>query len=313
MTKPRKEQVCLDTTPYYHCVSRCVRRGYLCGYDQLTQQNYAHRREWILARIQQVAEVYCVNVCAFAIMSNHYHLVVHINRDLALQLTDIEVVNRWNRLHKLPKIVQNYISTKRNSKAKIIAAKKRIHKWRNRLFDLSWFMKEINLDIAQRANQEDECTGHFWEGRFKSQALLDEKGLLSAMAYTDLNPVRAGICTTPQNSEFTSIKQRLNAELFQQSSFLATFNSDIVPFSFNDYLESLDWTARNIKPTQKPNVENKATPSILIKTNIPPSNWLSACKDLERPRTLQIGGEQSLVNARLKAGKLRNSGLSFPD
>ncbi len=77
------------------------------------------------------------------------------------------------------------------------------------LKNLSWFMRTLNEYIARLANAEDGVKGRFWEGRFKSQALLDEQALLAAMAYVDLNPVRAGIADTPENSDYTSIQERL--------------------------------------------------------------------------------------------------------
>ena len=62
----------------------------------------------------------------------------------------------------------------------------RIKELRSRLSDLSWWVKMFSQKIAQRANKEDKCTGHFWEGRFKSQALLDEAAILACAVYVDL-------------------------------------------------------------------------------------------------------------------------------
>ena len=70
-------------------------------------------------------------------------------------------------------------------------------------------MQYLNQDIARRANREDQCTGRFWEGRFKSQRLIDEGAVIACMAYVELNPVRAGIAVRPELSEFTSIYDRI--------------------------------------------------------------------------------------------------------
>ncbi|MFT6103482.1 MAG: hypothetical protein ACJA2B_001937 [Candidatus Endobugula sp.] len=84
-----------------------------------------------------------------------------------------------------------------------------IEQYRNRLGNLGWFMRYLNEPIARKANKEDGCTGHFWESRYMSQALLSEEALLTCMAYVDLNPIRASMCNTPEESDHTSIKERI--------------------------------------------------------------------------------------------------------
>ncbi|TDQ51328.1 transposase [Permianibacter aggregans] len=98
----------VSDTPYYHVVGRCVRRAFLCGFDKLTNQDYSHRKIWVLERLRQLSSVFCIELCAYAVMSNHYHLVVHVNANAAEALADIEVMNRWQRLFSLPVLASRY-------------------------------------------------------------------------------------------------------------------------------------------------------------------------------------------------------------
>lgn len=189
VTKPRRQLVSLNDTPYYHCVGRCVRRAFLCGNDGKTC--YEHRRQWVEDRIKLLSSIFTIDIAAYAIMSNHYHLVLHIDRKCAKALSDTDVIDRWLSIHKGPDIIQQHRCNPITDPVKLGIIQEYINEWRERLHSLSWFMKELNEHIAKHANREDGCTGHFWESRFKSQALLDETALFSCMAYVDLNPIRA--------------------------------------------------------------------------------------------------------------------------
>jgi hypothetical protein len=279
MTYARQMQVSIKDTPYYHCVARCVRRAWLWGVDDYAGKDYSHRKQWIIDRLEELSYVFAIDTCAYAVMSNHYHLVLFIDIARALGWTDEEVIRRWTKLHCPPPVVQRYASGEATSLAEQDAAKEIIAMWRERLMDMSWFMKEMNEHLARRANIEDGVTGRFWEGRFKSQALLDEAGLLTAMAYVDLNPIRAGIAATPETSEFTSIYQRIQAiqgkiaNQLRLKKFAGQASKDrALPCSQQDYLALLDWTGRAIRRDKRGHIDH-TLPPILKRLNIDPAAW----------------------------------------
>ncbi len=142
-------------------------------------------------------------------MSNHYHLVLKVDKEKAGRLSDYDVALRWKKLFHGHIMVDRWLADKATTQSEKDKALEIVQVWRVRLYDLGWYMRCLNESIAIQANKEDNCKGRFWEGRFKSQALLDETALLACMAYVDLNPIRAAISNTPETSDFTSIQQRL--------------------------------------------------------------------------------------------------------
>lgn len=285
MPKPRKSQVSLEATPYYHCVSRCVRRAFLCGKDDQTGKSFEHRRGWIEARIKELAGIFSIDVSAYAVMSNHYHVVLYVDTEQVEAWDEQEVIVRWKRLYSLPVLVSRYVRGELMTKAETAVVAEIITLWRQRLQDISWFMRCLNEPIARKANQEDSCTGRFWEGRFKSQALLDEKALAACMAYVDLNPVRAGMAKTPEQSENTSVKARIDM-LKQAETATEVTPTHLLPFVGNprqampkglpfplkDYLELVDWTGRVIREDKRGAI-SETIPPILERLNIEPKQW----------------------------------------
>ena len=304
MTKARNTLVSIADTPYYHCVNRCVRRAFLCGNDSFTGKSYEHRREWIQQRLEYLQSVFCIELCAYALMNNHYHLVIRLNPDKAEQLSATEVCLRWKALYEVPDIVSRYTANQLTSKAEMKVARKIIAKWRSRLSDISWYMRCLNEPIARRANHEDNCKGHFWEGRFKSQALLDEKALLQCMAYVDLNPIRAGISDTPEQSAYTSIQRRIQSHKqqkdqpklllpFEDKTHSSQLESTTLPFHFADYFELVDWSGRIIREGKRGAI-NHNLPPILERLNIPADAWLNAIKERRKHFHVALGSYEKL-------------------
>ncbi|WP_227662890.1 hypothetical protein [Marinobacter daqiaonensis] len=163
MTRPREQLISVSETPYYHVVSRCVRRTFLCGIDHQTGQSYEHRRHWIEQRIRLLSSIFTIDLCAYAVMSNHYHLVVKLCPEQADAWSDDEVLERWTSLFKGPALIQRHRAGKAPHEAEQLFVKQVVSVYRQRLTDLSWFMKCLNESIAREANREDGCTGHFYD------------------------------------------------------------------------------------------------------------------------------------------------------
>ena len=181
--------------------------------------------------------------------------------------------------------------------------------WRERLTSISWFMRCLNEHIARRANREDECTGRFWEGRFKSRALLDEAALLSCMAYVDLNPVRAGISETPEESEFTSIQARIRGAAPENNDStecpfprLMPFRAEVerdegsapLPLDTRDYIELVDWTGR-IARTDKKGFIPRDAPSALSSLNLNQAQWRTLALEIQQESITMFNGLAKLA------------------
>ena len=209
MTLARSKLVDVAVSRWYHCISRCVRRAFL--FSEGENSNSGDRKGWIERRLKELAGIFAVSVGGFSVMDNHLHLLLRLDSLKAEEWKAEEVVNRWFKLFPprgtdrkpLPPEKLNALVTERLKDAKWIAST------RERLGSLSWFMKCLKEPLSRMVNKAEKCTGAFFEGRFKSIAILDEEALLSVCAYIDLNPVAAGIAAVPEEGDHTSVKARV--------------------------------------------------------------------------------------------------------
>jgi len=325
MPRARYTQIAVESTPYYHCVSRCVRRAFLCGRDEASGRDYEHRREWIEEEILRLADIFALEVSAYSVMSNHFHIVLYINTAESSEWTEEHVIKRWHQLFKGSLQSQRFVAKQKQDKASLDLLSKQVAEWRARLTNISWFMRVLNEKVARLANKEDGCTGRFWEGRFKCQALLDDQALMACMAYVDLNPVRAGIAATPEESDHTSIKSRCEAAKSQgrvdgvvarQPKQLQRFVGnprqnipDGLQFRLVDYLELVDWTGRQIRVDKRGSIESDL-PSILKRLDIDEEHWLYMTQNFESNFKTLVGAVHTLRRVCKDMGYQRIPGRS---
>jgi len=320
MTKPRKQQISLQNTPYYHCVTRCVRRVFLCGKDRVTGKSYEHRRDWVEDKALSLTDIFAIDVCAYAVMSNHAHFVFYVDEASTQSWSNIGVVRRWHQLFKGTLLTQQFLRGDEIPDYLLTSLEETIEEYRKRLMDISWFMRILNESIARKANREDNCTGRFWEGRFKSQALLDDAALVACLAYVDLNPLRAKMANTPETSQYTSVKLRVeSAKQGKQPSSLLAFvgnpRSDMpkgLPFALQDYLQLVDLTGRCIRE-DKPGYIEENTSLLLHRLNICPENWLKLTTQFRKVFHGAVGHSDVLTDFYHHQHLKRRSGIGACD
>lgn len=212
----RGEYLNPQATQIVHTISRCVRGAYLCGTDRTTGRSFEHRRQWIEDRLQLLAATMGIECLTYAIMGNHLHLILRSRPDIVSRWNDEEIVRRWLQLCP-PQYSQ--VATEADHK-QLMDDSERLEEIRRRMSDISWWMRLLTQTIARRANREDECKGRFWEGRFHASLLLDESSILACAMYVDLNPIRAAMANSLEDSHFTGIKARIDDSRYQSKRSL---------------------------------------------------------------------------------------------
>ncbi|MBO1519548.1 transposase [Oceanisphaera pacifica] len=316
MAKPRVAQVSIQDTPFYHCVSRTVRRAFLCGVDEVSGRTFEHRRKWLEKRLLFLTQAFAIDITAYAVMSNHVHVVLRIDAETAMNWRDIDVVNQWHKLFKGTPLTQRFANGEVVKAYEIDTLNERVAEYRRRLIDISWFMRALSEPIARQANKEDNCTGRFWEGRFKSQALLDEAAVLACMTYVDLNPIRANMATTPETSKHTSIKRRIYAakQGAQPKRLLPFVGNDRkelpkgLLFDVKDYITLVDDMGRILRD-DKGGAIAESTANILNRLNISLENWLKITEEFKYLFTGPVGSLEDLTRYCKHLGMQRRAHL----
>ena len=302
MGYPRYLQVPPDKPGIYHCTSRCVRRALLCGEDSVTGLSFDHRKHWLEARIMSLATIYAVAIHAYAVMSNHFHVVLEIDPTAPLRWSDDEVARRWLALSAKADESESALEKRI---AALVVQPKRLTELRKRLGSLGWYMRYLKEPIARQANKEDDCKGHFWESRYGAQALLDDPAILSSMVYVDLNPIRAGIAETPEQSLHTSVRARTQGAPEGDAACIqplaSSIRSQLSIVTTAQYLELVDWTGRTLHPGKRGAIAGD-TPPIIKRLGLRPQQWCLQVPATESHYRRAIGQLDALLAIAQQAG-----------
>lgn len=326
-----------------HCYGSCVRSAFLCGSDPVTGKSFEHRRDWIRQRLEFLASIYAIDCITYSVMSNHFHSVLRSRPDIVDLWNDKEVARRWLNLCPPRRHKDGSPCKPRKCEIRMLVRdKERIDELRQRLSDISWFMKFTREEIACRSNREDEITGHFWDGRFKSQILLDEASLVACVAYVDLNPVRAAMAETPEQSLYTGVKDRIDDLIAQhpdqtdidthawerdgngpRSRWLSPIEIDeandpigpdpsrtgrrasqkgALPISLTDYLKLIDWSGRQLREGKRGKIPEHLAP-ILTRLGLSESAWWELISDFESIFKRVAGTPANLKEEALRRGQ----------
>ena len=296
-----------------HLCARVVRKCYLFGVDPFTGINHDHRKVWIEDQLKLLAANFGIDLLAFAILSNHFHLILRSRPDVVETWDDSEVARRWLMLcpvrkkpDRSPEVPNEFeLNSIRNDPEKLATIRKR-------LSDVSWWMRLLCQNIGTRANQEDKQVGKFFQGRYRAVRILDEETLLACAAYVDLNPIRAAMAETLESSEHTSVQRRIQA-LEQAASSTPSHGTGVDSFmsplaideksdsigpcanqtrercsdkgflsmSIVDYLELLDASARMVRPDKTGYTPGDVAP-IFERLKLDPDNWRLQIQDFGR-------------------------------
>lgn len=327
----RGEYLDPHTVQIVHTVQRCVRRAWLCGSDPLTEKSYEHRRAWIRDRLEFLASVFGIDCLTYAILNNHMHMVLRSRPDIVRQWTDQEVARRWLRLFPRRRMANGNPAKPDDAELNtILLDPQRLAEVRKRLSDISWWMRCAAENVARMANREDGCTGRFWEGRFRAQLILDEAALLACAMYVDLNPVRAAMASTPETSEFTGARERIDdlrrtrkkrkhrnavrsgwmspLEIHEKregagadcsSCRRRASRKGFLSISLTRYLELLDWTGRQLRSDKRGSIPSSLAP-ILQRLGIESQGWCDLVgrfgrlfkRASGRPNAIQVEAER---------------------
>lgn len=338
---PRRETIDPSKIQIVHAYNTCVQQGFLCGTDRATGKVYDHRKAWMYDRFEFLSSLYAVDCLTFAILSNHFHVILRSRPDVVIAWSDKEVAKRWCQLSHQPKRKEDGLCEPTQKEFNVVYNDKaKLAEIRVRLSSISWWMRYATQKIARDANRESGTKGHFWAGRFEAKNLLDEMAILVCAQYVDLNIVRAAIAELPENSEFSGAKQRIDDSMNRgddtrsshdrersgaqpSSGWLSPLQIDeandpigpdldlggrrasdkgFLRMSLESYLELLDWTGRQVRSDKRGSIPDHLSP-ILERIGMSPTHWCELVQEYDSLFNRVVGSVEHVNEEAARRGQ----------
>ncbi len=335
----RRDIIDKTTVGIYHCYNKVVRGLFLTGYDPVQKKDFSYRRGWIADRVEELAGLFGIDVLFVAFLANHFHLILRNRPDLVKRWSDHEVIRRAIKIFPA-KFRRLGIrgEPNRDQIQKHARNKKLVEDMRERLSDISWFMRQLEQYAARRINEDVGHGGTVWQHRFKSRRILDETGLIICGVYVDLNQIRAGEVDRPESSKFTSAYFRLKGLKARNQGGEKPWSHDgwlspiqlkvgdsqdgypkagklegmrasdkgVTDMTLENYFSLLDWTGRQQRKGKRGKIPSQLPP-ILERLGLTADQWLHCVKEFDELFGLAVGKPASLKKEaeRLELKRLR--------
>jgi hypothetical protein len=264
----RREIVTDGEVGVYHCVSRCVRRAFLCGKDALTGRSFEHRRGWIRRRLETLAGIFGIDVLGFAAMHNHLHVLLRNRPDIVATWSDEEIGRRWWRL---------------TSAFDRITARQA----RRELLETSRAKRPVAAHATEAVERGDasaadrRVTADAWLCPIETESQAESSAVATTAGKT--------ITQRGKAQQVTVVPRRASERRF-------------LPMTLDAYLQLLDWTGRQLRAGKRGVIPSDLAP-ILSRLAVNAESWVATVQHFGRWFHRTVGQPAHLADAAAARGK----------
>lgn len=322
----RKEIIRPNQVAVYHCWATTLPKMVLCG--KKGKKDYDHRKEWIRARLVQMSEVFAVEVCGYSINKDRLDVVIRVRPDVAKKWSKEEVARRWKMIHPQDRDRELEFETVKPSKQQtqeLLADKGQLEECRKRLFDVTWFVRDLCEAVARRMNREEGRKGRVWYGRFRTRQILDAPAALAACVALEASPVLSGCTGDIAQGGYSSacdriagVKARAKAKARAPRSndpdaWLNPLDAgkprgktpakSAFPMNPSDYVQVVEWTGKQFAAKKMDAAPPADVAAAIKKMGLDPENWLEFVANLNERFTRAVGSPALMAKEAKRIGK----------